>query len=355
MSNYVHGGSDKAIVDLPLVPADEAVTELPDGSPVTGEAVISGATASEGDTGGGAHLRVSADPQDGAQGSSVTRPTDQPSWVANRTDSDRRIGYFIDKDAGEGKGVPNALVDLEAAHLAIDTEVQYVGKHVDRDWGELSDEAVVEQLRDGEFLAFEVPPSNFDNLEREYELVSDREAIADSPETGGIFGLINDDNIPLEVLNHNPDLVKDIAELTGQYGTHRSALLPILEGLRDRRHQINDVAMQLVAERLGISVVDVEGVVTFYHFLGVQPTGKHVIHVCRTISCALQGMTQVVQRLERETGMAMDETTADGLVTLEWANCIGLCDQAPAILVDREAVGPVTPDQAASIITMLRA
>jgi len=251
---------------------------------------------------------------------------------------------------GEGRSVHEALADLPTAHLAIDTEIKYVGDNEGGNWGELTDEAVVEQLRKDEFETFDTVDEWGDNVAREYELTSDDEALNDR----AYIGPTGEESFPPEVLAQNADLVADIDYLTTQYGTHRSALLPILEGLRDRRHQINEIAMQIVADRLGIAAVDVEGVVTFYHFLGVQPTGKHVIHVCRTISCALQGMTQVVQRLERETGISMDETTPDGLVTLEWANCIGLCDQAPAILVDREAVGPVTPDQAADIVTMLQ-
>ena len=326
MSNYVHGGSGEATVDEPLVPPNASTLNAP------------------------------GEPAESAADQLSPEPDERPKTAENTHGTET---------SGEGRAVPEALKDLEIAHLAIDTEEKFTGDELDGnlsgDWDELTDESVVEQLRTSEFDADNISGYNKVNVERECELASDQEALADrmlTTEPGEPGVLIaasgEESRFPASVLAAHADLIADIDDLTAQYGTHRSALLPILEGLRDRRHQITDVAMQIVADRLGIAAVDVEGVVTFYHFLGRQPTGRHVIHVCRTISCALQGMEQVVQRLERETGVSMDETTPDGAVTLEWANCVGLCDQAPAILVDREAVGPVTPDQAANIIAMLR-
>jgi NADH:ubiquinone oxidoreductase subunit E len=164
-----------------------------------------------------------------------------------------------------------------------------------------------------------------------------------------------DGAIPAEVREKNAGLIADIDDLVSIHGTERSALLPILEGLKSRRDQITDIAIQVVADRLGLTPVDVEGVVTFYHFLGTEPTGDTVIHVCRTISCALLGMDAVVKRLENVTGVSMGETTPDGKVTIDWANCIGMCDFAPAALVNREAVKEVTPDRIAEIVTEARA
>ncbi len=161
--------------------------------------------------------------------------------------------------------------------------------------------------------------------------------------------------IPADVLAEHGDLVAAIDALVAQHGDQRRALLPILEGLRDERRQISDVAMQVVADRLHLAPVEVQGVVTFYHFLGMAPTGRHVVHLCRTISCAMAGMGAIAARLENETGVPFGGTTPDGAVTLEWANCIGLCDRPPAMLLDREAMGRVTPDQASAIVARLRA
>lgn len=161
--------------------------------------------------------------------------------------------------------------------------------------------------------------------------------------------------IPADVLEREADLVGAIDRLVAQHGARRSSLLPILEALREQRRQISDVAMQVVADRLGLPPVEVQGVVTFYHFLGTEPTGRHVVHLCRTISCAMAGMGAIAERLENELGIRFGETTDDGLVTLAWANCIGMCDRPPAILLDRQAIGRVTPDDACELVARLRA
>lgn len=161
--------------------------------------------------------------------------------------------------------------------------------------------------------------------------------------------------LPAEVEAANADLIEAIDALVGRFGSDRSALIPILQELRQQRRQISDVAMQVVADRLGIAAVDVQGVVTFYHFLDTTPTGTHVFHVCRTISCAMAGMASVAARLEQELGVGFGETTPDGLFTLSWANCIGMCDAPPALLHNRQALARVTPDQVGELVRALRA
>ena len=161
--------------------------------------------------------------------------------------------------------------------------------------------------------------------------------------------------LPPEVAATHADLIALIDDLVAEYGADRSALIPILQGLRSRRREISDLAMQVVADRLGTTPVEVEGVVSFYHFLRTRRTGTHVVHLCRTLSCQLAGMDQVAAALQEATGVGFDETTPDGAIALEWANCIGLCDRAPAMLVDRDAVGHVTSETATAIIDELRA
>lgn len=161
--------------------------------------------------------------------------------------------------------------------------------------------------------------------------------------------------IPTEVAATHAELVEAIDALVAMHGDDRSALIPILQELRQQRRQISDVAMQVVANRLGITPIDVQGVVTFYHFLHTRPTGTHVLHLCRTISCAMAGMGAIAARLENELGIEFGETTPDGLFTLEWANCIGMCDSPPAMLLNRQALARVTPDQASEIVARLRA
>jgi NADH:ubiquinone oxidoreductase subunit E len=151
------------------------------------------------------------------------------------------------------------------------------------------------------------------------------------------------------------DLVTEIDAMVERHGQSRDALIPILQELQAAHGQIEDLAMQVVANRLRMSATDVYGVVTFYSFLETRPTGRHVIRMCRNLSCQFAGKQAVAEQLERELGVPFGETTDDGLITLEWVNCIGQCDRAPAMLIDDQAYGAVTPDQVGGILADLRA
>ncbi len=147
----------------------------------------------------------------------------------------------------------------------------------------------------------------------------------------------------------------EIDALVERHGSDRSALIPILQDLRERHQVISDLAMQVVADRLGVPPVDVYGVVTFYAFLGTAPTGRYVIRLCRTLSCHLSGTRAVAERLERELGVPFGASTPDGRFTLEWTNCVGLCDQAPAMLVNDRVYGGLTPERVGEVLGEIRA
>lgn len=148
-------------------------------------------------------------------------------------------------------------------------------------------------------------------------------------------------------------LVADVDTLLAEHGADRSALLPVLQGIRRRHGEISDAAMQLVAARLGIPPVEVLGVVTFYSFLhGVR--ARHVVRVCRTLTCELAGAPDVWARLEQVLGVPAGTATSDGAVVVERVHCIGRCDHAPAMLVDDRALDDVTPADAAALVVSLR-
>jgi NADH:ubiquinone oxidoreductase subunit E len=160
------------------------------------------------------------------------------------------------------------------------------------------------------------------------------------------------------VLNTTPpdrDLVALVDALVAEHGHDRAAVLPVLQGLRARRQLIDDAAMRLVADRLGTSPVAVQGVATFYAFVGTGRTGRQVIRVCRTLPCSMGGAGEAATALAKAADCHLDGTSADGAISLQWASCIGMCDQPPAILVDDHAVGGVTPDDARRVIDDLRA
>jgi NADH:ubiquinone oxidoreductase subunit E len=161
--------------------------------------------------------------------------------------------------------------------------------------------------------------------------------------------------LPATVAEEGAELVAAIDALVARHGAKRGALLPILQDLLAERGEISHLAMQVVADRLGAAPSEVQGVVTFYSFLGVDRRGRHVIRLCRTLSCVMAGARDVAAALEVELGIPFGGTTPDGAFTLEWANCIGMCSTPPALLADAKALGGVTPAHVREVIRALRA
>ena len=150
-------------------------------------------------------------------------------------------------------------------------------------------------------------------------------------------------------------LRQDIEALAQRLGRTRSALMPILQEIQKKYSHISPFAMQVIADRLGIHPVEVHGVVSFYSFLSEKPKGRFIVRLCRTISCDMAGKDRLARQLENDLGVGFGETTKDGVFTLEWANCIGMCDQGPALLVNERVYTRVTPAQVHEILCECRA
>lgn len=145
-------------------------------------------------------------------------------------------------------------------------------------------------------------------------------------------------------------LQDEIRSLVGRHGRTRAALMPILQALQERHASVSDFAMQVVADELGIHPAEVYGVVSFYAFLHHRPRGRFQVRLCQTISCDLAGKARVAKQLENELEIRFGEATADGRFSLEWASCLGMCDQGPALLVNDRVYTRVGPEQVHRII-----
>jgi [NiFe] hydrogenase diaphorase moiety large subunit len=149
-------------------------------------------------------------------------------------------------------------------------------------------------------------------------------------------------------------LTDEIEELVQLHGTDRDALLPILQDIQRKHRFVSDYAQQEVARLLDIHPVEVYSVITFYSFLNSKPKGRNIVRLCQTISCDLQGKDQVCRAVERELGIKFGETTEDNRITLEYANCIGMCDQGPAMLINDKVYTHLTPEKAVEILNEIK-
>lgn len=150
-------------------------------------------------------------------------------------------------------------------------------------------------------------------------------------------------------------LQQEVEHLVSTYGGGHEALIPILQDLNKSHGYISGKAMNYISKALKVPRSEIYGVVTFYSFLNASPRGRHVIRLCRTISCEMQGKRHpVMTTLMEELGINLGETTADKLFTLEETNCIGMCDQGPAMLVNEDVHVRLTPDKVREILAEYR-
>jgi formate dehydrogenase subunit gamma len=123
------------------------------------------------------------------------------------------------------------------------------------------------------------------------------------------------------------------------------ALLPILHGIQDALGHVPAQAVPQIAAALNLSRAEVHGVVSFYHDFRSAPPGRHTIHLCRAEACQSMGADKLIAHARARLGIDFHQTSADGAVTLEPIYCLGNCACSPAMRVDGEVVGRVTPDR----------
>jgi len=145
--------------------------------------------------------------------------------------------------------------------------------------------------------------------------------------------------------------VRDICQACGG---DRGHMMDIVRAVQERFACVSSQAMDLIAKEVGVHRVEVEGVVSFYSFLAKQPKGQVVIRLCNDIIDQMAGAQEVARAFEDELGIKVGQTTPDGRLSLEYTACIGLCDQAPAALVNDVPVTELSTDAARRIVRDLR-
>jgi len=145
-----------------------------------------------------------------------------------------------------------------------------------------------------------------------------------------------------------------IKEYFVRYPDKRSALLPALWIAQEEQGYVTEDAMNQIAVLLEITPVQVYETVTFYTMLSLQPQGKYVIQVCRTLSCALVGANAVITHLEQKLGIAVGETTPDGVFSLKKVECLAGCGAGPVMQINDEYYEYLTRDKVDRILDDLR-
>ncbi|MFA6135260.1 MAG: NADH-quinone oxidoreductase subunit NuoE [Phycisphaerae bacterium] len=146
------------------------------------------------------------------------------------------------------------------------------------------------------------------------------------------------------------EIKREIQAEMAHYEHPRAVVASALKAVQARRGWVDDQSLAEVAELLGLSVDEVDSIATFYNAIYRQPVGRHVILICDSISCYLTGYETLREHLTRKLGIGLGQTTADGRFTLLPNACLGLCEQAPAMMIDRDTHAGLTSEKIDGIL-----
>jgi NADH-quinone oxidoreductase subunit E len=141
-----------------------------------------------------------------------------------------------------------------------------------------------------------------------------------------------------------------IEAAVGRLPNRAAGSLEALRVVQERRGWVSDEAVRDVAAALGMSADELDGVATFYSLIFRKPVGRHVILVCDSFACWVMGYENIMDHLKARLSIELGGTTLDGRFTLLVISCIGACDLAPAMIVDGELYGNLTPQRIDEIL-----
>jgi NADH-quinone oxidoreductase E subunit len=145
-----------------------------------------------------------------------------------------------------------------------------------------------------------------------------------------------------------------VDEVIKQRGKSREALLSCLEATQETCGYIPQEVVSYLSDNLDVPPVDIYGVITFYGMLTTKEQGKYVIRLCDSLPCYLNSSEEMLGVVEKELGVKSGETSPDKKFTLEVVPCLGLCDKAPAMMINDKIYGNLTKETAKQIIAELR-
>lgn len=126
----------------------------------------------------------------------------------------------------------------------------------------------------------------------------------------------------------------EFERLLTRYPDKEAVILPTLYLAQREFGHVSDEAIVYVAELLGVSPAQIEGVATFYTMYNRKPVGKYHVQICRNISCSLLGAEHLIEHVAGKLGVKPGGTTPDGKFTLSQAECLGSCGTAPVMQIN---------------------
>ncbi len=150
------------------------------------------------------------------------------------------------------------------------------------------------------------------------------------------------------------ELTAEIDQIIAKYGSNPSSLINILHEVQEAAGFLPEEVLLRVAEKLGVPVADVHGVVSFYALFSMKPKGKHRIAACKGTACYVRGAPRVLERLQSELGIGPGDTTPDTQFSLDVVRCLGACGLGPVAMIDDDVHARLKPDRIPSVLKQYR-
>ena len=149
---------------------------------------------------------------------------------------------------------------------------------------------------------------------------------------------------------HNQEKYKHLDTVIEEYIDQLGSLINVLHKAQGIFGYLPEEVQAYIAEKMDIPLSEIYGVVTFYALFTTEPKGKYNFNVCLGTACYVKGSGKILERVEKELGIKLNETSADGLFSIEACRCVGACGLAPVMTVNGEVYGRLTPDKVPAII-----
>jgi NADH-quinone oxidoreductase subunit E len=141
-----------------------------------------------------------------------------------------------------------------------------------------------------------------------------------------------------------------VEKILDQYRGVDGCLIPVLQNIQNEYGYLQEPVINLVSERLNMSLSEIIGVATFYAQFHLQPRGKHIIKVCCGTACHVKKAKSLSAKVIDRLKINANETTKDRMFTFEEVSCIGACGIAPVVVVDKDVHGTLSPDKLGDVL-----
>lgn len=148
--------------------------------------------------------------------------------------------------------------------------------------------------------------------------------------------------------------LEHLREYLSHYPKRRAGAIYCLYAVQDKIGYINDKGIDVVSELTGLSKTQLEELISFFSLLRRRPVGRNVLRICDSISCHVMGSAKVLKAAEAHTGVSLGEISRNGSVTVLPSICLGLCNHAPAALLnDQDEISKLSPESMQTLLDEL--